>query len=87
MQDLAEFVPPPFGNSVLEDFNPLYHIKIKEVKIEKEQKKGAKEEEADEDAPLEIQEDKIYQRKVPKNITKAWLDLKPSKEHFFRELQ
>jgi hypothetical protein len=51
---LAEFVPPPFGNSIIEDFNPLYHIKIKEAKPEKETKKGAKEEEVDEDAPMEI---------------------------------
>lgn len=49
-EDLAEFIPPPFGNSKTEDYVLLYHVHLhvdkpkeeKDKDKEKDKKKGGK---------------------------------------------
>jgi len=42
IEPIKEFIPPPIGNSLPEEFNILYHVRLKkpkEEKVEKDPKK------------------------------------------------
>jgi len=97
-EDLYEFIPPPFGNSKVEEFSLLNHVhlyepKPKEEKEEKKDKKKAgkkedeeEEEEEDQDAGGGYDENKIYKRITIPGICKLWVQVKPNLDLFFKDI-
>ena len=67
---IQEFNPPPYGTSKAEDFDPLAHLKLNQLKM-------VKDEDDDELKEVEVSEDgDIYKLTAP-NIQKYWLKMEP----------
>ena len=64
-ESIGEFIPPPFGESKPEDFNIIYHVRLKKPKEPKPEevktKKKGKEEIIDED---DDEEDQNYNEEI-----------------------
>ena len=78
-------MPPPFGSSTIEDFSMLYHVYIKEAKAKGEDE-APKEDNEEDEKEFDMNDEKTYDKKVVENITDLWLNVKPSKENFYKEL-
>ena len=77
VQQIAEFVPPPAGNSKPEDFNIKYHVKLKPPKVI-----DALLPEDSESEEVFVDPDKVYGRVIVPNICDFWLKVHPDKELF-----
>lgn len=75
---INEFVEPPKGESVIEDFDLLAHLRLEEAKEEGDSDEAAGEEEEAEVA------DPIFRKVVP-NIEKFWIKMEPD-EHDYIEV-
>jgi len=74
--EIEDFILPPRGKSVVEDFDLLAHLELEEPKGE--------DEESDIDQGMEMEQempDPIYQKKVP-NIERYWLAMEPNAESY-----
>jgi dynein heavy chain len=96
-QDLPEFIPPPYGNSQVDDFVLLYHVHLEQEKPKDEEKDKEKdkkkkkegEEEEEEEEPAEnvgYDENKIYNRVVIPRICKLWINKKPAMTNFLNDI-
>lgn len=64
-------MPPPIGSHTFKDFNILYHVRILPEPVENS------EEEEEEEFDI-IDENKLYDRRIIKNLDNLWLKLKPN---------
>ena len=72
---IQEFIPPPEGTSKAEDFDPLAHLRLNELKM-------VNDEHDDEPKEVEVSDDgDIYKLTVP-NIQKYWLKMEPAAEDY-----
>lgn len=85
--ELKEFIPPPFGNSTVDDFNPLYHVHLQQVREEAAEEETGDPEKKEEAAVVQAyDENKVYSRRIVPSITELWLKTNPDREAFFKEL-
>lgn len=97
-EDVPEFIPPPFGNSKLEEFKLLYHVHLIEDKPkvdvvvaveDKKKKKGKDDEEEDEEEeedPGGFDENRVYKSVTIPNICKLWINMKPGLDLFYSDI-
>jgi dynein heavy chain len=94
-EEIPEFIPPPFGNSKLEDFSLLYHVHLMEdvVKtdvVDPTAKKGKKDEEEEEEEDHEdgggFDENRVYKGVRIPNICKIWINVRPGLDQFYSDL-
>lgn len=85
-------MPHPYGDHKADQFNPLYHLKLKRYKEKAPETEGPKKTNAlqnDSDSEFEDDtpnEETIYDRLVVPNITLKWLRVSPDRTAFFNDL-
>jgi hypothetical protein len=72
--EIDEFILPPRGTSVMQDFDLLTHIQL-------EPEKDPNEEEEDDGEEKETEKVQLFKQTVP-NIHKFWIQLVPEKKDF-----